>query len=151
MKRLPYYLTIFFLGVMTHCIAQHQLNDVKWLSGEWKRLNMTAGKSGSESWTIASDSLLLGMGTTIRGADTLFVEKLKIVLRKNLLYYVADIAENDAPVAFKLIAVTPKSFTCENLQHDFPKRIAYSLEDNRLKAVISGNGKSVEYWFERIK
>lgn len=151
MKIFQYYLSILFLGLMTHCTAQHQLNDVKWLSGEWKRLDMTGGKSGSESWVIVSDSVLLGRGTTMRGTDTLFVEKLKIVSRKSALYYVADVAENGAPVAFKLIAATSGSFTCENLKHDFPKRIAYSLEGNRLKAVISGDGKSMEYWFERIK
>jgi len=151
MKLLQYLPVIFFLGLTTCCTAQHELSDVKWLSGEWKRLNMNAGKSGSESWRITSDTTLIGRGVTMRGTDTVFVEKLRITLRKGTLYYIADVAENAAPVAFKFTLLSSTSFTCENPQHDFPKRITYSLEENELKATIAGNGKSIAYSFEKVK
>jgi hypothetical protein len=62
---------------------------------------------------------------------------------------VADVPENKEPVYFKLTTITDHSFTCENPQHDFPKTISYIKDGIKLKATISGNGKSIEYLFDR--
>jgi hypothetical protein len=131
--------------------GQHSLRDVDWLKGQWKRTNSKPGRSGSEIWSQSSDSILVGKGVMLKGADTVFIEKIKIILRKDVLYYVADVEENAAPVAFKFTSLKPMAFVCENPLHDFPKQISYALEGDKLKAVISGNGKSIEYWFERVK
>jgi hypothetical protein len=77
------------------------------------------------------------------------VEKLKLVIKDDNIYYVADIAENKEPVYFKLTTITGNSFVCENPQHDFPKMISYQKDGNKIKATISGDGKSFEYLFEK--
>ena len=85
----------------------------------------------------------------MRGSDTLFVEKLRILIRENNVYYVADVPENQKLVYFKLTEISDKGFVCENPDHDFPKKVTYQLEGNQLKATISGDGKSVDYVFEK--
>ena len=83
----------------------------------------------------------------MKGADTSFVEKVKIVVKGGEIYYVADVPENSKPVDFKITSIDDKSFVCENPAHDFPKKIAYYKDGNNLRAVISGDGKEMEYLF----
>jgi len=85
----------------------------------------------------------------MHGSDTAFVEKLGIIVRDGDLFYVADVPENQQPVYFRLTEIKQNSFTCENPEHDFPKKLAYSLKGNKLHAIISGDGKSMEFFFEK--
>jgi hypothetical protein len=85
----------------------------------------------------------------MKGNDTAFVEKTKLIIKDNSIYYVADVPGNEEPVYFKLTAITDQSFTCQNSQHDFPKKIIYIMQGSVLKATISGNGNSIEYLFKR--
>jgi hypothetical protein len=125
------------------------VENLKWLEGSWKRTNTKAGRSGMELWTKVSSTELKGKGITMHGTDTAFVEKLRIVVRDGELYYVADVPENQKPVYFRFTELKASSFTCENPDHDFPKKISYSVNDNRLSAKISGDGKEIEYLFVR--
>jgi hypothetical protein len=88
-----------------------------------------------------------GRGINLKGTDTVFVEKLKIIVRENTIFYVADVPENKEPVLFKATAITNTSVVFENPQHDFPKKIVYEWSDQKLKATISGDGKLIDYWF----
>ncbi|HMG89915.1 MAG TPA: DUF6265 family protein [Chryseolinea sp.] len=125
------------------------VKELSWLEGNWKRTNSKAGQSGVEMWTKVSSTELKGRGITLNGSDTAFVEKIRIIVQDGSLYYIADVPENKKAVYFLLTEVKPTSFTCENPAHDFPKKIAYSLKDTKLTATISGNGKSMEYVFEK--
>jgi len=129
--------------------AQKTLNQLRWLEGTWSRTNVKPGRSAQEYWTKISDTEWRGLGVTLNGSDTVFVEKLKLVAKDGSLYYVADVPENNQLVYFKMTEVTDQSFVCENPQHDFPKRIAYARTNNGLKATISGDGRSIDYFFER--
>jgi len=120
-----------------------------WLEGTWTRLEMKPGHTGYESWKKISTAEWKGSGVNMKGTDTAFVEKLKLVIKDEIIYYVADIAENKEPVYFKLTVITGNSFVCENPQHDFPKKITYQKEGKKLKATISGDGKSFDYLFEK--
>jgi hypothetical protein len=44
-----------------------------------------------------------------------------------------------------------QSFVCENPEHDFPKKIDYTLSDGKMTARISGNGRSFDFIFSRSK
>lgn len=141
--------------VASQVIGQHTTKDVEkinWLQGQWTRLNTKPGRTGTEYWKKISSTEWIGKGITMKGSDTVFVEKMKIVLRENCLYYVADVPENKSEVYFKFTAISAEGFTCENPTHDFPKKIVYHIEpDNRLKASISGDGKTIDYFFEKGK
>ncbi len=120
-----------------------------WLEGTWIRLNTKPGRTAHESWQKISTTEWKGLGVIMKGTDTAFVEKLKIIINAEYIYYVADIAENKEPVYFKLTVITDNGFVCENPQHDFPKTIAYQKDGNKIKATISGDGKSIDYLFEK--
>ncbi len=128
-----------------------EFSKVEWINGAWSRTNAKPGKSGQEYWTRSTGSVWTGLGVTMQGQDTAFIEKLKIITDGDAIYYVADVAENKTPVRFKFTELSDTHFVCENPNHDFPKKISYRKEGEKLHAVISGNGKSIDYWFERKK
>ena len=70
-------------------------------------------------------------------------------MKGNDIFYVVTVTGETKPVFFRLTAIADDGFTCENPKHDFPKKITYSLSGNHAKAVISGDGKSVDYIFVR--
>ena len=122
---------------------------LKWLTGEWEGTNTKPGTTRIEKWWLNSDNELQGEGIVMKGSDTAFVEKAKLIIKDNGIYYVADVPGNKESVYFKLTSLSDHSFICENPKHDFPKKISYTNDDNNLKATISGNGKSIDYFFKR--
>lgn len=129
---------------------QAEFEKLYWLNGSWNQVNITKpGQALVEQWTKSGDYEMKGHATTTQNGDTVFVEHTTLLLKDNAIYYVADVPQNKQPVSFKLTAITPNSFTCENPQHDFPKRITYVLSGTQLKATISGNGKSFDYLYEK--
>jgi hypothetical protein len=63
------------------------------------------------------------------------------------IYFVSDVPEDKQPVYFAITEITETGFTCENPQHEFPKKIMYRKEGNQLKAIISGDGKAFTLLF----
>lgn len=129
--------------------ALRKFEKLGWLQYRWILTNGKPGQSGVEQWMKISAVELRGIGATLAGGDTVFVEKLKILVEGNSIYYVADVRENQSPVRFRLTEISDSGFVFENPRHDFPKRIAYQLRDGKLKATISGNGKAIDYLFLR--
>ncbi|RBL91943.1 DUF6265 family protein [Chitinophaga flava] len=152
MKRIFLLSILFFLAAAAYCQQKTTTTDfqqLNWLSGTWKRIQLKPGKSGHERWEQTSPASLKGIGITQRGTDTTFMEKLALVVKNGAIYYVADVAENKEPIYFKVSAISSTGFTCENAEHDFPKKIVYSRTDNRLKVTTSGGEKSIDFFFER--
>jgi hypothetical protein len=146
------FLFSFLISIYIQSNAQVNAGDfskLQWLVGEWNRTNTKAGTSGIEKWIQNSNSELQGWGINMKGNDTSFIEKTKLIIKDGSIYYVADVPENKEPVYFRITTITDYSFTCENPQHDFPKKISYVNDGLKLKATISGNGKSIEYLFDR--
>jgi len=141
--------TIFFYSIKIYAQTANDFAKLQWLVGEWKRTNATPGTSGLERWVSNSSVELQGLGITMKGSDTAFIEKTKLLIKDDHIYYVADVAENNEPIYFKLVYITQNEFTCENFAHDFPKKITYARDNNFLKATISGEGKSIDYFFVR--
>lgn len=129
--------------------AQTNLKTLDWLLGEWNRTNAKPGRSGIEIWKSISENEIAGRGINLKGTDTTFVEKLKIIANDNAIYYVAAVPQNKEPVLFKLASQSETKLVFENPKHDFPKVITYEKLGEKLKAVVSGDGKAIEYWFEK--
>ncbi|MBL7874358.1 MAG: hypothetical protein JNL53_01765 [Cyclobacteriaceae bacterium] len=146
----------FILMLLSQCsLAQSgssaDISQLSWLEGTWNRTNVKPGRTVHERWIKTASGDWQGWGVSMRGADTTFVEKLKILSKENSLYYVADVPGNPELTYFKFTELTTTGFVCEDPTHDFPKKISYQINGNILKAVVSGNGKSIEYLFERKK
>jgi Domain of unknown function (DUF6265) len=140
---------VLFTLMLTCVYSQTDLSQLDWLTGSWSRTNAKPGRSSTEIWEKKTNTLFVGRGISLRGSDTTFVEKLKIIVKGNTIFYVADVPENKEPIFFKATSIDKQSVVFENPQHDFPKKIAYLLDGNKLKAVVSGDGKLQEFWFER--
>jgi Domain of unknown function (DUF6265) len=159
-----------FLGIVFSCTTAYSQNNaiqpldketektrldfqyLSWLEGKWTRVKIKEpGRTAFELWKKSSEYELIGMGITLQGSDTAFVEKLKIIIIGNEIHYVADVPENPTPVHFTLTQISGNQFICENPQHDYPKKISYQLKGNTLTAQTSGDGKVAEFIFEKIK
>ena len=102
-----------------------------------------------EIWAKKSATELVGRGIALKGTDTTFVEKLRIIAKDGKLFYVADIPENKGEAWFEFTELKENGFACEDPKHDFPKKISYELKDAELKAVVSGDGKAIDYVFRK--
>ena len=120
-----------------------------WLVGNWERTNVKPGNSGNERWQFEGPYKLKGLGVTLRGSDTAFVEKIEILIKDDKLYYVADVIENSEPVYFEMSSIARDGFVCENPEHDFPKKIEYKRTGSNLSVLISAGSKSQSYLFIR--
>lgn len=147
---------LFFLLLVIPLIScenkKPQIDQVEWLVGQWKRVNDNNDFQSYEFWKKSSPTSLKGIGFSLKGTDTTFVERLTLEVRDGKLIYVADTRQNDAPVDFELTSVTPRSFVSENPEHDFPKMIAYELQGLQMVATISdGSNQKVNFIFERMR
>lgn len=128
---------------------QQKFKKLAWLVGTWDRTNAGVGKSGYESWSKVSEVKLVGKGVSLEGKKIVFVENLAFIAKGSDLFYTVMVTGEKKPVYFKLTALSNNGFTCENPKHDFPKKITYQRTGNTVKAVISGDGQSVDYVFVR--
>ncbi|WP_313273994.1 DUF6265 family protein [Stenotrophomonas sp.] len=128
--------------------AAAELASLDWLLGNWQRTGMAAGTSGAEHWHRQAD-VLEGEGRSYRQGELRFQERLRIIDDGGQLYYVADVAGNPAPVRFALVAQGVQSVVFENLQHDFPQRIAYQRNGRRLTATVSAGERVQVFEFEQ--
>ncbi|WP_424962026.1 DUF6265 family protein [Ekhidna sp.] len=146
MKKTALYL---FVLTITHLTLAQSIKDFKWLEGKWERQNVNPGTSAFEVWKKTKGGYE-GMGVSMKGADTTFVEKLKIVQKDGSMHYVAYVSANAEPTYFKITSVSESGFVSENPEHDFPKKIEYMLEGNRMTAVISAGEKKMGFVFEKM-
>ena len=156
MKRGSIIFVTFFFIVCSYSKSSGQeainASDFKkldWMAGTWKRTNTKGSESGYEKWAKLSDSTWQGLGITLNGKDTSTVEKMTITIKKKGIYYIADVSGNPEPVWYLFSELTDNGFTCENTEYDFPKKIQYRKEGNKIKATISGNGKLIDYNFKK--
>lgn len=128
--------------------VKSEFAQLYWLNGSWSQTNISKpGKTLVEYWQKAGDFEMKGQATTTQNGDTVFVERITLLIKDNSIYYVADVPQNKESAYFKLTSLSSTGFVCENQQHDFPKKISYQLTGTQLKATISGNGKSIEYLY----
>ena len=153
MKKLIFFLAFITISLLSQAqsvtASADHLKKIDWITGTWNRLDMKPNKSGSERWEKISPTEWQGWGVSMRGKDTSFVEKLRIIAKDNLIFYVADVKGNKDIVYFQFVSLGDDHFVCENPAHEFPKRIEYKLRGNQLQASISGDGKTIPYLFEK--
>jgi hypothetical protein len=149
------YLVLIVLSCLFSCQQKttfSELEKANWFLGRWE--NKTPEGTFSEEWKIGNDSLYIGESYFINNNDTLFAETVRLEQRKNDLFYIVSVPNQneEQPVAFKLTSSTADYLVFENPEHDFPKKITYKLvTKDSLYAEISGDGKSQGFPFTKIK
>jgi len=147
--QLPLLLILFLIGCLQ---SQAQQKEFGWLVGKWKLKE----KNVFEEWKISADKKTLeGLSYRIKEGDTTVMEKLLIKFEQPFFFYISEVAENPAPVRFKITQYNSDKFLAENPGHDFPKGIRYKLirKDNHdfIEAAIEGDGKIIPYSLTRLK
>ena len=140
------------------CIGQNQtsaptakdIDRLAWLLDSWQRTNVKPGSSAFEKWEKVSESRFDGLGWSMKGNDTTFVEKLRIETKGGKLYYMANVPENPAPVYFLITEMNENGFVSQNPEHDFPKMITYQMREEELTVIISdGADKKMGFVFKK--
>lgn len=119
-----------------------------WLEGEWVARD---GDSVTlETWRRGPGAELVGDGRTRVGGEVVHTEALRVERRAAGVFYVAT-PSGQATTAFRLAESGPGHAVFVAPDHDFPKRIEYRRDGDRLHVRISGDAdqRTAEWAFVR--
>ena len=139
----------FFFQPAVQAKACGTLESLTWLVGNWNAENSKL--KINESWQQVSAKTFEGTGYTysVEKNKIVSAETLRLVEMSGEVFYLAKVASNDLPVAFKLINCKANTATFENSKHDFPKKISYQLnKKNNMSVFVSGEkgkGFTIEF------
>ena len=125
-----------------------------WMSGAW--CSRVDGAEVEETWLAPRGGLMIGVNRTTADDRNAGFEFLRIEAENGMpVRYLAQ-PGGQAPTAFALEARGENWIRFENPEHDFPQRIEYRRDGDRLAAVISGPGEdgadfSVTFEFSRCQ
>jgi hypothetical protein len=145
-----------------------RLDSISWLLGDWQQSSDKL--IISEHWQQTSPMTYEGLGISERRAAPAQIvaqnsdnptqsttsantESLRLVQMSDEIFFIAKVASNPLPVAFKLTQCSDTLAVFENPQHDFPQTLSYQLiktpqGDKRLKVkVFSSNNAGFEINF----
>ncbi|HLV45556.1 MAG TPA: DUF6265 family protein [Flavobacterium sp.] len=125
--------------------------NMDWLVGEWKRTNDQPEKEAFEIWAKINPDEYSGLGYTMQKEDTIFQEKMTLLKSEGKWHFVVKMPNETETTEFQITELNNKEFTCENDTNDFPKKIQYWKEDEKLIAKISNEDMEILFEFERIK
>lgn len=124
---------ILFLLTFSGLLNAQTLKDLEWMSGYWT-LSQN-GNTMEELWTPASGGLMLGLHRDVFSNGRMSFEYLRIAESSEGIVYLAS-PGGQAPTSFSMTEVMRNKVVFENLGHDFPQRIIYSLNGDKLTARI---------------
>ena len=119
--------------------APVNLDRLSWLLGSW----VTPGEAWQtfERWERVGPDVFRGIGGSLDLGDgsTRVMETLHLLHIDGELFYLAKVAENPLPTAFRLTELSGKRAVFENPDHDFPTRLEYTRGDGDAVSVrVSG-------------
>jgi len=125
------------------------VQHLAWLQGCWR---IDAGnRIVEEQWSAPRGGTLLGSSRTVRDGKT--IEHEFVIVRETadgrLAYEVSP--SGRAPTVFTSISLDEGGVVFENLQHDFPQRVAYQRKGSDLLAWIEGPAKNSAGQLRRIE
>lgn len=115
------------------------LSGFGFLAGTWAEV--LPEEVREEVWVMNEGWSLVGTGRVLRDGRPVFEEKLAIEPRGKGFAYVAELP-GAPPVEFELVERGEDWLRFENLRHDFPQRIEYRRDGDRLRAEVSGTTQS---------
>ncbi|MCB0426178.1 MAG: hypothetical protein KDD16_02555 [Mangrovimonas sp.] len=129
----------------------HKEENFDWLLGKWQRTNDKEGQLTYELWKKESNHDYLGHGFVMIENDTVWEEVMELSKNDSGWFLEVKTPGNIDNVIFNMTEKDTVSFTVENPTHDFPKVIAYKVEDEKLKATVLADSLSIEFEFERTQ
>ncbi len=144
--------TFFALATPIIHAETDALNRVAWLAGCWVGDNAEAGSG--EQWMPPAGGNLLGMSRSIKAGKTGSYEFMRIhVAADGKLLFTAQ-PSGKKEDTFTQLRLSDAEVVFENLEHEFPQRIIYRLDGNRLAARIEGMRqgtlRGIDYPMKRV-
>jgi hypothetical protein len=127
------------------------LEELAWLAGHWD--TPVGDVHMEEVWTEPEGGVMLGVHRDVRAGGAAFFEYLRIEAREGKVVYIAS-PMGSGTTEFALALVGDRRVVFENPDHDFPQRVIYRREGNRLSARAEGvvNGElRGEEWVWQLK
>jgi len=118
-----------------------------WMAGAWT--TTLDGAQVEERWTDARGNLMIGMNRTVYPNGKTSFEFLRIELRDGKPVYLAMPGGRSPATAFPMKSQTASRIVFENLGHDFPQRVLYWRDGEKLCGRVEGtmDGKAAgEEW-----
>ena len=128
--------------------AQMPSDDLSWISGHWR--SDENGQITEEFWTDDNGGLMLGGNRTIAGGQARAFEFLRIQSSPDGRAYCAQ-PGGSTPTCFALSEQGENWVVFENAEHDFPQRIRYERDGERLTATISDLSGEQSFAFEWVQ
>lgn len=144
---LPSRSAIAALALLLLCAAAPEpppIERLGWLAGDW--LYEPNGLWTEEQWSDPRGGLMLGVGRSGKADRAMGFEFMRITTEADGSVIFWGSPGGKSPVPFRLVAQDAFTATFENPRHDFPKRIVYLRDGNRLIATVSGDGEESQTW-----
>ena len=127
------------------------IDRVAWLTGCWEY--SSGSRIVEEHWMAPRAHTMIGVGRTVQGEKLIEHESVVIREQDGQLAYEAH-PSGQAPAVFLSQTIGDREIVFENLQHDFPQRVGYKRNGERLHAWVEGprNGQTrrVEFPYTRV-
>ncbi|MDP3856968.1 MAG: DUF6265 family protein [Stagnimonas sp.] len=153
MKAILVILTAVLLNGEAAQAAPTDLSRLAWLAGCWQSDGAEAGSG--EQWMPLAGGTLLGVGRTVKNGKTVAHEFMQIREHKEgQLAFLAQ-PSGQSPTAFPLLSLSDVEAVFEELQHDFPQRVVYALDDSgklnaRIEGMVKGRLKVIPFPMSRV-
>lgn len=116
------------------------VESLEWLSGAWT--SESGDKWTEELWMAPKGGVMLGTNRSGEGGRATGYEFMRIAADETGAISFWGSPAGAPPVAFRLISLKNGEAVFENPAHDYPVRIVYRREGDRLTGTVSGAGGS---------
>lgn len=125
-----------------------ELASVAWMTGHW--MQEKGGGTVEELWLPPRGGMMLGLNRTSRSAGKGSFEYLRIAqsAEGKVVYWASP--GGGLPTPFELVEADGTHAVFSNPEHDFPKRIEYRLDGEKLTASIAGDTPGPSWTFVRV-
>lgn len=123
----------------------HEAEDLAWLAGSW--VQEKDGSWTEERWAPPRGGMMIGSTLAGRGEKAEWFEYMRLApdAEGRLAFWASP--GGKTAVAFPLASLEGMAAVFENPENDFPTRISYRREGDRLAATISGpGGANAQSW-----
>ena len=139
-------------AVAAETSANAALAQLDWLAGCWER--RTGTRIVEEQWMTPRGELMLGMSRTVDGERTREYEQTLIRADGAELVFIAR-PSGQAEASFRAREIGARRVVFENLEHDFPHRVIYALDDDgqlaaRIEGVQQGRVVGIDFPYRRV-
>jgi hypothetical protein len=121
-----------------------------WVVGNWVRLNDEEGKETFENWAKMSDTEYVGIGFALQNGDTVSQEAMVITQTNGAWELGVSTPDEPEAVVFTNIQLLENEFVFENNEIDFPNKIRYWKEGDKMNATIANAEMEITFEFEKV-